>query len=751
MNRLYSHVSQTPIILAVFACLLLADFSPKAAKGQTAKGYTVRYLDAWPANDQIKYVRIEIIANSGASMEDLDFHVVGKSSGRRNGTTVSTVVPIRKGDAKATGELFVPVSAGYNFALHTELDGDHRSDRSDFAARNYFDYQYSNSTMDESTPPLVFASSEVISDEYMAFPIMTGKNSAPIGSSVATSDDFPGMEDLESWYEATRVNVGGGKKYMNINGFTSSGVAAMSLEALPSKWFGYEGLGLLVVTFDDMKLLAKKHPGKLLAIERWVAASGRLAVLNCGDEFENVNEALRLLGDDNAPRLGQRNCNYLQANLKEGELQSALEEASQQAQQNNGFYLGGNQLMKDTTNSAYAKIDVASGTLNVAKGKAKDFIAIDFEKGQVICVTDFASDWSQQRPKDIDGWGPFGLFLKRISKNKVEHVLLNSDTIRQFGFPEFAEPPRYLFEFSILAYLLAVGPVAFFVLKRKRKLNLMFILVPVISSIFCTGILAWAIFAEGFDTRVNQFTFTELNQQSGRQTTSAVSHVYSGMTPSPYRLEGSTYGFVNLPYAARSQRIHWGDGGEEISGGEIRARTNHQLFTRCSNESTGKLVFAFKGEGESATASVRNEFETKMVCLAFRSDECARNECWYCSQLEPGSVSEAERMKLTEVAKLIRAQVRDRGSRTVFAAGNKYAPVSRNSTYNYYGSDIASSESSAMSNSLRKAWHLADIQLVGLFRNENAYFALTEESTNHKTAISNAKMESEIHILQGVR
>lgn len=751
MIRLCSPVSHASMLLTLLACLLLTNFDTKVAQAQ-AKGYTVKYLDAWPANPQMKFVRVEISANSGAAKDDLDFYAVVNSAGRRNGTTVFTVIPIRKGDSVATGELYVPASSGYNFTLHTELDGNLRADRSDYARHNYYDYQSSRPGIDDSTPPLVFASSEVISDESMDFAIMMGKRSVPINSSVATSDDFVALDDLESWYEATRVRIGGGKKYMNINGFTNCGVAAMSLGALPSKWFGYEGLGLLVISFDDLKLLAKKHPGKLLAIERWVAASGRLAILNCGDGFERIDEVLRLLGDESDSDFAERKCKYPKSAPKQPELVAALAEASSMAQQNDGFYYGSPPPAMDVSASALKRLKAQNGSLKDARDIAKDYIAVEFEHGQVVCLTDTASDWSRQSPQDIDAWGAFGMFLKQTSQGKREHNLLNKDTVRDFGFPELAEPPRYLFEFSILAYLVAVGPVAFFLLKRKRKLNLMFIVVPAISTVFCTSILAWAIFAEGFDTRVNQFTFTELNQRTGRQTTSTISHVYSGLTPSPYRVEGGTYGFVNLPYSGRTQRIRWTDSGEEIAGGEVRARTSHQLFTRCSNEGTGKLVFSFKGEGESETASVRNDFATAMVALVFKSDSCARNECWYCSQLEPGSVGEAEKLEISVASKLLQNEIRSRGPTTVYAAGKKYAYSSSSSSINYYGDDIASIESADISNALRKTWRLTDSQFTQLFsKNRNAYFAITRDSTNHDTAISNAKMESEIHILQGVR
>ena len=742
----------------LLSLLAVVTFAADQAQSQTGPaGYTVEYLDSWPNNFQLKYIRVVIKPIGGTSKDNHDFHVVARTTGNRSGTKVSTVVPIRKGDTSATGELFVPVSNGYNFVLHTELDGDLNADRFDYAIHDYYDYSNNYGLrMTKSTPPMVFASSEVVSDEATQFVIMNRKaKRTPNFVSIGTSDEFPSLDDLGDWYESTNVNFGGGRNIMSINGFTSPNVAAMSLESLPSRWFGYDGLGLVVVTFDDLKQLASKHPGKLLAIERWVAASGRLVVLNAGKDFENVSQSLKLLGEKGNAATEDRECTWPKSKVDQNELASALDVAKQEAQDAINSYGYNRQATIETTTIKQSVAgDLESGKLKdiVGTGKAQGFVSLDFEAGQLICVCDSASNWATQRPTNTDAWGALSIFLEATERSsQYSHQLVNSDTVRNFGFPEFVEPPRFVFEFSILAYLLAVGPFAFFFLKHKKKLNLMFVVVPIISALFCTAILAWAIFAEGFDTRVNQFTYTVLNQKTGRQVTSTISHVYSGMTPSPYQLDGPNYGLVNLPYNGRELRIQWDKGTERLSGGEVRARTNHQLFSRCSNETEGKLAFAFKGEGDSETASVRNDFETTVACVAFHSDSCTRNQFWVCTDIAPGEIAQAQKMKIEDAAKLIKGKIQKRGSATVYASG-RLVGNSRSDRYGYYyGDEISSVETASVANQLHAMWYFSPSILRGLHKNEGSYFALTEKSTNHETAISNALMESEIHVIQGVR
>jgi len=375
MKPMFRPASTAAMLLTILLLVTVSDFGVNVADAQT--GYTVDYLDSWPVNGQIKYIRVFIKPISGTSAEDLDFHVVANSDNYRNGTTVSTIVPIRKGDTSATGELYVPVSGAYNFSLHTELDGDHNADRSDYAYHQYYDYQYSNQSSTDSTPSFAFASSGIIADESTHFLIRRkGKRSSmPNFVSVATTDEFSSLHDLDLWYGSTNVNVGGGRNVMSINGFTSPNAAAMSLEALPSKWFGYEGLGLLILTFDDLKLLSTKHPSKLLAIERWVAASGRLVILNCGDSFEKVDDAIRLLGEDNEAIRNDLSCTHLQSEVDKDKLQLALDEALEESQLNVGY----NPYVQRTIQTEIASSSVS---LDLASGKLKKTRVVPQENGQ---------------------------------------------------------------------------------------------------------------------------------------------------------------------------------------------------------------------------------------------------------------------------------------------------------------------------------------------------------------------------------
>ena len=631
--------------------------------------YDIEYLDSWPASGEMKFIRVRITPVKGVAKRDLNFHVVSNSASYQSlGVTASTIIPLRKGDASATGELYA-FNYGYNFSIHTELDGNHKFDsRDDFAYKTYSGNLQSqiNSGIGSMTPSMLFASSAVSannSSKYTALSRSVPKDMA-VYTPLAIEDEFLDLGCLEDWYGANSSIYNGTRSPMKIRGLSSDFISALSLDSLPSKWFAYEGLGAVVITMEDLKLLSTKHPDKLLAVERWVAASGCLIVLNCGSKLEKSEQVLKLLGDSNSNVRDNRKCVFKYKPVDKEKIDSARKALGNRFSPMNYQQQAQAAVAIDDIDDRYPR---KSDTFKNVIGSQRedDYVSIEFERGRVIVVTDEASDWSTEAGKDSNLWINFASFLRATGSDTGEfHGVLRNGTIRNIGFPEFDQPPRYVFEFSIMAYLLAVGPVTFFLLKRKHKLNLMFVVVPFISVLFCSSILGYAIFSEGFETRVNMFTVTSLDQRSGRQTTSSIAHVYSGITPSSYRLTGPTYGLVNLSLAGRELRTNWSDAGQEITGGEIRARTNHQLSARTSNETENRLVFSFDASGDSA--SVRNQLGVPVGAVAFLSEDCAKEEAWFCENIGAEQIAEAKKMSISEIAAKVRDIVHARGRETVF-------------------------------------------------------------------------------------
>ena len=207
------------------------------------------------------------------------------------------------------------------------------------------------------------------------------------------------------------------------------------------------------------------------------------------------------------------------------------------------------------------------------------------------------------------------------------------------AFPRFTHPPKFVFEAVSFIYLLLIGPVTYLILKRQQRLNLMYILVPLISSLFCLSILFYAVLAEGFSTRVNRLSFTKIDQTTGSQQTKATFHMYSGLQPKPYQFQSGSFGTL-LGIQERDTYSVWEGDTQTLYGGNILARTNHQVAGFNSGETTQGLVVKFPKGQEAPEVTNLFDFKVKMsvIQLSLKNQE---QGYWCVTDLEPGKSATA--------------------------------------------------------------------------------------------------------------
>jgi hypothetical protein len=202
---------------------------------------------------------------------------------------------------------------------------------------------------------------------------------------------------------------------------------------------------------------------------------------------------------------------------------------------------------------------------------------------------------------------------------------------------------------------------------------------------------------------------------------------------------------VNMPRNSRVQRISWGDESENVSGGEIRARTNHQLLSHSSTKTDRKLGISAIGENsDSESTLVRNGFDSQIIAVAFRTESCGKDEVWMCENLLPGDAKKGKKTTLKNAASALRRSIRARGESTVFAS-EKQSRRNRNTN----NDDI---ESSSIGQSLEMCMNLQHKNLGYLLDARDGamkYIAVTESCDNFQMPIPNAKIESNIHVIIG--
>jgi hypothetical protein len=168
----------------------------------------------------------------------------------------------------------------------------------------------------------------------------------------------------------------------------------------------------------------------------------------------------------------------------------------------------------------------------------------------------------------------------------------------EFLIPGVGLAPVTAFQVLITLFVLAIGPVNFYLLQRWRKLNLIMVTVP-LSALAVTGaLLLYALVADGLGVRARARSLTEIDQRRGEAVCWTRLSYNAGLRPSQglafptdtavYPIEHDANGNY---YGQNRQRrtIDWGQK-QYLGSGWLNARTPTQLLTVSVRPAAHKLT-----------------------------------------------------------------------------------------------------------------------------------------------------------------
>jgi hypothetical protein len=107
--------------------------------------------------------------------------------------------------------------------------------------------------------------------------------------------------------------------------------------------------------------------------------------------------------------------------------------------------------------------------------------------------------------------------------------------------PGLGEVPVRTFFFLILVFAIAVGPVSYVALRRRRKLAWLLVTIPAGGFACAAAILLYGFLSEGFGIRGSVRSFTVLDQRSHQAATCAGRTLYAGLQPGALRPDPETF------------------------------------------------------------------------------------------------------------------------------------------------------------------------------------------------------------------
>ncbi|HEV3023936.1 MAG TPA: hypothetical protein VGX76_15785, partial [Pirellulales bacterium] len=523
-------------------------------------------------------------------------------------------------------------------------------------------------------------------------------------------------------------------------------LATLAVDRLPQRWIDYTSVDLLCVSLEQLQRLAVEYPERWTAIRRWTSAGGNLLVSGIGTNFEQLAELERLLDvavtadpaaaePAGAPRAGWTLPNKKDYNRE---------------------------LERPFGKTANATVAVPAGppappaapAPQVQAPARSAFVTRPIGMGLVVAIA--AADPFAE-PPEVWGWILRTLTPERWASYRrlgVSQERENTD-FWNWLIPGVGLAPVNAFMVLITAFVIAIGPVNYFWLKRSGRLHLLLLIVPLCAFSVTGGLFGYAVLADGLGVRVRARSFTAIDQRRGEAVCWSRISYHAGMAPSgglnfPADVAVTPYYPDANDYDAKRPRLGmiWSEEQQNLASGWLLSRTPAQLLTVRSRASAAGVRWIAPAKAGDPPR-IENRLETPIERLLL-ADE--KGNHYRALDVPPGATVELETADVeaeqTALQKIVRAAapaVPDGFDQPAYSTFGRrgYNPYRRGNT----SLPAASLGTSRLEHMLRVACGMAGTQPQPLA--PASYLAVVGCSPEVVWGVPAPKAEASLHVVVG--
>lgn len=503
---------------------------------------------------------------------------------------------------------------------------------------------------------------------------------------------------------------------------------------LPRRWIELSGIDIVCVSLADLTALKASEPERWRALREWTAAGGNLFVSGIGAKLVRRDEVISALGHKPTD---------------EGEEWTKPDPDDFSTRLNSPYASSGAVIGDATT----------PGTL--PPESEPPFMLRRIGSGMVVAVA--ADDLFAESPQNwiwmLNSLGPDRWLWFRRHGLSLERR--NSDfwnwLIRGVGLAPVTE-----FRILITVFVLAIGPVNYFWLRRRERLHLLVVIVPLAAMAVTLSLFGYAMVADGLDVRVRARSFTQIDQRTREAVCWSRLSYYAGLAPSSgltfpddvavTPLTANDSGDSDM---ARRQNLAWAPHEQHLTSGWLASRTPTQFVTVRSRSTPSGLRFV-PPRGQ-AGAQVENQLETRVLHLLL-ADENGKH--YRAANLAPGSRGTLETVDPVDEEAVIFDFAKDRqpavpdGFVPPTATGFTTGP--RAFRYQPYSNSLAGASlaNGLLETQLRDAVmgpgrHVSWNKPKGFELKPRSYLAIVERSPEVVFGVDDVREEDSLHVLVG--
>lgn len=401
-----------------------------------------------------------------------------------------------------------------------------------------------------------------------------------------------------------------------LSSVASNAIEAQPLESanLPATWTAYSPLDSIAASMRALETARVTSPKKFAELLRWVRAGGNLWVIDMGQDFEKLPALEEVLtptsaDDPEAQVTALSAWHHLKLN-SEGRkrLDDLITLTMESADEDNELSRAD---IRDSVNP------------NRAIDSRQWFVARAYGLGTIVAL-------QNNNKVGRFGGGDAAVALRRTS------MLENLEWANRHGndpgagnpnfnnllIPDVGTAPVFEFQMLITLFVIGIGPVNYWLLKRRNKLPVLLVTVPLAAIVATLMLFTYGILSDGIGVRVRARSVTLLDQQAGEIASWARLSYYAGIAPSdglnmptdtvvyPILPSRSQYNSFGRRYSNQERSVDWGQQ-QQLTRGWLASRTPTQYLALTARPTKKQLLF----DEQMDELSVTNQLGTEVLAV----------------------------------------------------------------------------------------------------------------------------------------
>jgi hypothetical protein len=414
-------------------------------------------------------------------------------------------------------------------------------------------------------------------------------------------------------------------------------------EDLVGNWLSLSGIDVAIISMADLVRLYEDDAGKWQLLDDWLLAGGNLIVYDVGENFAQLAQLESLLG---LPSQIESDV-AADGGSEEGEPETASEESFvsyyrgwtparvedysdrvdvfNRMQNGQVVYYGPSQGYITTSSDGDDEQQVVSNQVLDARNKlAKElspFVKRKNGMGMVVAVA------GNPFPGTREQWT---WLFNSIDEERWLWSMRHGVSLRRdnqgywrFLIPNVGLAPINAFRILISMFVVVIGPVNFYLLRRAKRLPLLMVTVPAGAAIVIGSLFFYALATDGLRMQYRIRSLSHVDQTRDHVVCWARHAYYSGLTPSsgfsfprdiavyPIDQQGQgDYGRNSV-----NRQIAWTDQSQNLRAGYVAPRVTSQFLTVRSRPSQRGLQIDAASKGTAPTAINRLGTNLKSLYL----------------------------------------------------------------------------------------------------------------------------------------